>query len=96
MAQQFKVGTVATTIYTDDCDKTHVIYRGTPVVTFTHNKVVLQTRGWFTQTTKTRMNQASNQFHLGFRVFQKGFEWFVTTPNGYTIPYAEGMLFFRN
>lgn len=40
-------------------------------------KLFLTAGGWWTNTTKNRMNQASNQFDLGYNVFQKDFNWFV-------------------
>lgn len=58
-------------------DETRVIYRGTTVVRWSHDTIVLDTGGWKSVTTKTRMNQAANQFGLGFGVFQRDFEWFV-------------------
>lgn len=60
-----------------DADKTRVIYYETPVVTFDESKIVLNTGGWWTPTTQVRMNQASREFGLGFRVFQKARDWFV-------------------
>lgn len=54
-----------------------VVYHSTPVVERTETEIVLDTGGWFTQTTKTRMNQASSQFGLRYQVYQKNFQWFV-------------------
>lgn len=61
------------------CDngKTEVIYHQTAVVTITANKIILNTGGWKTNTTKVRMNQASRVFNLGYTVYQKDFEWYV-------------------
>ena len=77
MGQQHRVSGVATSIKTHG-KNTQVIYRGTVVVSFSNKLITLNTGGWMTATTKTRMNQASSQFGLGYRVFQKNFEWFVT------------------
>lgn len=57
-----------------------------------------------TNTTKLRMNQAANQFGLGFGVYQKNHAWFVVIKNpDYTpenglpywtdekIPFLDGM-----
>lgn len=56
-----------------------VVYHSTEVVKFDRkNKILtLDTGGHFSNTTKNRMNQTSNQFDLGFKVYQKNFEWFV-------------------
>lgn len=54
-----------------------VVYHRTPVVHWDAQKIVLDTGGWFTNTTKSRMNQASNQFGLGYTVWQKDRAWYV-------------------
>lgn len=76
MSQQYQVGKVATSVVTED-EVTKVTYHSTPVVKFSQNEIVLNHGGWKTATTKTRMNQAANQFELGYSVFQKDFEWFI-------------------
>ena len=60
-----------------DNDYTKVKYHYTDVVKFNFQEIILNSGGWHTLTTKTRMNQASNQFDLGYCVSQKDFEWFV-------------------
>jgi hypothetical protein len=42
-----------------------VNYRGTDVFTLKNGKVTLNTGGWFTQTTKDRMNQALDEYGIG-------------------------------
>jgi hypothetical protein len=76
MAQQLRLGRAHTAVFTKN-RVTNVVYHQTAVVKFSENVIVLDTGGYRTATTKTRMNQASNQFDLGFNVYQKGFEWFV-------------------
>jgi len=46
---------------------------------------------WRTPTTKNAMNQASNQFNLGFCVYQRDFDWFVTW-RGVELPFRDGMI----
>ena len=78
MGQMQKVGTHATTIGRDSSTNMMTVkYQNTYVVSFNDVSIILNTGGWFTNTTKTRMNQASNQFGLGYQVYQKDFEWFV-------------------
>lgn len=43
-----------------------------------------------TVTTKRKMNQAANQFGLGYGVFQRKGDWFVTTRGG-EFPFKDGM-----
>lgn len=76
MAQQSKLGHVGTSV-TQSHGFQRVVYHQTEVVKFNRGKIVLNTGGFFTSTTKTRMNQASNQFGLGYRVFARNGEWFV-------------------
>lgn len=80
MAQTIQLGKVHTSILTDK-DFIKVIYHNTEIVKFNNNKIILDTGGWFMYTTKLRMNQASNQFNLYYRVFSKLNDWFVKYNN---------------
>ena len=55
---------------------TKVIFHNTVVVAFDTRKITLNNGGWYTPTTKKRMNQASDDFLLGFKVYQKNYEWY--------------------
>lgn len=56
-------------------------------------RVTLNSGGYMTATTKTRMNQFSNQYCGGdYQVFQKGGKWFVTF-NDETKEFFDGMEF---
>lgn len=77
MSQQQTVGKTSTTVVQDEAGTLRVTYHSTVVVKATKNEIVLDTGGWKTATTKTRMNQASNQYGLGFRVRQVDGEWLV-------------------
>jgi len=82
------------TAYTDNEKGGCVIYQQTKIVEWDNNgNVTLNSDDWMTVTTKRKMNQASNQFGLGYSVFQKDFNWFVTKPDGQTIPYVDNMEF---
>lgn len=93
MAQTTRVSGVATVIGSEN-GKQFVSYHGTKVVQWDSKEIVLNNNGWFTNTSKTRMNQASNQFDLGFCVTQKDFDWFVSFKGG-VIPYENGMVLRR-
>ena len=71
-----KIGKHMTTISKYD-DGTAVTYHNTAVVVFNDDTITLNTGGWFSNTTKTRMNQASHQFDLGYYVFQRAGKWYV-------------------
>lgn len=81
MSKLNKVGSHKTVIYADTSGQLKVKYHNTDVVTVHHDtdSITLNTGGWFSNTTKTRMNQASQQFNLGYSVHQKKYEWYVTT-----------------
>lgn len=80
MTQIRRVSGVATSIRQED-GYTKVRYHNTDVVCFNDKHIILDSGGWQTATTKTRMNQASNQFNLGFHVYQEKGEWYVSYPH---------------
>lgn len=77
MGTMQRVGKCATKI-TQLSDFIKVRYHNTDVVTVTASEIILNTGGYRSYTTKSRMNQTSNQFGLGFQVWQKKGDWFVT------------------
>lgn len=81
------------TAWTDNGNEGCVIYTNTTIVTWKDNTITLNSGGWETVTTKRKMNQASNQFALGFGVYQKNHKWFVDLPNGDTVDFQDGMTF---
>ena len=89
MTQQHKVGTTATTINCGD-NSGQVKYHNTVVVEWTKDTITLNSDGWLTATTKTRMNQTSQQFDLFFSVWQKNHSWFVSFKN-VTVEFFDGM-----
>jgi hypothetical protein len=98
MEQTSTVGKHATSIITDwhdgqDPDGTIIRYWNTDIVKFNRYWVHLNNGGWHTATTKTRMNQASNQFNLGYRVYQKDYQWYIVTPDGKNHTYQDGTTF---
>ena len=95
MSQTDTIGKYATAVMPGTFDEpTKVRYHHTVVVSFTGTQIVLGSGGWRTMTTKLRMNQTSNQYDLGFGVFQKDFEWFVNF-KGETLPFTENMVLTR-
>jgi hypothetical protein len=93
MSQQYRLGTVHTTVSTIN-GITNVTYHNTVVVSFNAKKIILNNGGWQTATTKTRMNQSSNQFDLGYTVTQENYNWFVMY-NGKKRPFENGMILDR-
>ena len=102
MSQTQEVRSRSTAIFTDDDGMTKVVYHRTPVVAFDTKRVILHSGGYQTATTKLRMNQAANQFALGFQVFQRNYDWFVRFDGygtihsaGEVLPFTDGMEFRR-
>lgn len=89
-----KVSPYATTIRRNDEGFYECVYHSTIIVKWNEDTIYLNHGGWMTATTKKKMNQISNQFNLGYQVYQKDFNWFIDW-NNTTIPFdkTEIMLF---
>ena len=72
-----------------------VTFHSTNIVVFNNKRIILNSNGWLTPTTKERMNQASDEFELGFRIFQKDFTWFVKLQSGNVFDFKDGMTIYR-
>lgn len=72
-----------TTITADDSASVIVTYHKTQIVRVNKDgTITLNTGGYETLTTKKKMNQAAEQFGLGFKVWQRNHQWFVRRPDG--------------
>ena len=90
MSQQQHVGSVHTTVRKHD-GALSVVYHSTEIVrAYNDGRIVLDSGGWRTATTKTRMNQAANQYDLGFQVWQRNGSWYVGY-QGAEVPFVDGM-----
>ena len=85
MTQMDKVGKHMTKITTNKEGGKVVTYRGCPVFSEypKQGKVVLDTCGYRTLTTKTRINQAANQFGIPIHIFQKKGMFYVSPRKGH-------------
>lgn len=92
MTQNKIVRGVATKVVTDEFGWISVYYHGHCVVYIRRNSFTLNSCRHKTYTTKLRMNQAMNQFALGWTVYQKNFDWFVQcNSTGEVRPFEDGM-----
>jgi hypothetical protein len=57
-------------------------YHNTTIVEIFDNRIILNPGGYYTVTTKRRMNQVSDVWHLGFSVYQKNYRWYVDYEGG--------------
>lgn len=74
--------------------KNSVKYSSTEIVSWTDTEITLDANGYFSKTTKKKMNQAAEQFELGYKVVQKAEDWFVEI-NDETIPFNQDKITFR-
>ena len=58
--------------------QTIVTYHTTNIVVFDTETITLNFGGWDTVTTRRKMNQASSQFNLGYSVYRKKGNTFVS------------------
>jgi hypothetical protein len=98
MGQTQRVSRNNTTVRSSGEELVCILHR-TTIVCKRGNTVWLNSGGWRTVTTKTRMNQFANQYCGGsFRVFQDKGEWYVSrkgnlTGLNYVVPFEDGMEF---
>jgi hypothetical protein len=57
--------------------------------------VTLNTGGWRTNTTKTRINQVANEWDLGFSVYQHDYTWYISI-GGQSRQFTDGDTFDPN
>jgi len=86
MSQTQKCRGTATKVKKDENGNLSVVYHNTEVVNVSKGVITLRTGGYKTATTRTRMQQASHEFRLGYGVFQKDYAWFVAW-KGVTLPF---------
>ena len=70
---------------------------GNLIATFDHNvkAVKISSCGWQTVTTKSRLNAILSEVKWGCRVFQKQFDWYLST-NNQTVDFWDGMILSHN
>jgi hypothetical protein len=86
-----------TTIHTDG-DTVNVVHHSTKIIEhdLVKKTIKLNNGGWFSKTTKDRMNAYFNESNLSdFGIFQKKGNWFVLTPKNdhkNALPFKNGMI----
>lgn len=69
-------------------------YHNTAVVVVGKDgRITLNANGYRTATTKLAMNQVSNQYAYGFKVFQGCGQWYVQFTDKSVMPFEDGMTF---
>ena len=70
-----------------------IYLHGHQIATLDHhtNALKLSSCGWQTVTTKSRLNALLSEFKYGCKVFQKQFDWYLST-NHQTVDFWDGMI----
>ncbi len=76
--------------YSPERNASYVYLHGNHIATIGETCVELYNCGYKTATTKSRLNAILSEHGCGERVYQKDFDWFVSTKEG-RIPFTEGM-----
>ena len=79
--------------YNSNTNCSTVVLHRTAIAVYDHNTQALKlnTGGWHTNTTKSRLNALLEEVKWGCKVFQKNFDWFVSY-NDETASFWDGMI----
>ena len=79
--------------YNSNTDCSTIVLHRTAIAVYDHNTQALKlnTGGWHSVTTKSRLNAILSELKCGFRVFQKNFDWYLST-NNQTVDFWDNMI----
>jgi len=79
--------------YNSNTNCSTVVLHRTAIAVYDHNTQALKlnTGGWYSNTTKSRLNAILSELIAGARVYQKNFEWFLSYNNS-THDFMDGMI----
>ena len=79
--------------YNSNTDCSTIVLHRTAIAVYDHNTQALKlnTGGWQSVTTKSRLNAILDQVMYGARVYQKNFDWFLSY-NNQTYDFMDGMI----
>ena len=83
--------------YNNNTNCSTIVLHRTAIAVYDHNTqaVKLNTGGWHSNTTKSRLNAILSEVKYGCRVFQKQFDWYLST-NNQTVDFWDGMILSHN
>lgn len=86
-------GSNTTVRYNENTNCSQVLLHGHQIASYDHNTqaIKLDSCGYETVTTKSRLNAILQEVMYGARVFQKNFDWFVSY-NNQTESFIDGMI----
>ena len=79
--------------YNESTNCSTVVLHRTAIAVYDHNTQALKlnTGGWYSVTTKSRLNAILQELIAGARVYQKNFDWFLSYNNS-THDFNDGMI----
>ena len=79
--------------YNELTNCSNIFLHGHQIATLDHhtNALKLSSCGWQTVTTKSRLNALLSEFKYGCSVFQKNWNWYLSTVNQ-TVDFVDGMI----
>ena len=79
--------------YNSNTNCSTVVLHRTAIATYDHNTSALKlnTGGWHSVTTKSRLNAILSEIFVGASVYQKNFDWFLSY-NNQTYDFMDGMI----
>ena len=86
-------GSNTTVLYNESTNCSQVLLHGHNIATLDHttNALKLSSCGYETVTTKSRLNAILEELRYGCKVFQKNFDWYLST-NHQTVDFWDGMI----
>ena len=79
--------------YNSNTNCSTVVLHRTAIATYDHNTQALKlnTGGWQSVTTKSRLNAILDEVKYGAKVFQRQFDWYLSY-NNQTVDFWDGMI----
>ena len=79
--------------YNSNTNCSTVVLHRTAIAVYDHNTQALKlnTGGWYSVTTKSRLNAILQELIAGARVYQKAFDWYLSYNNA-TYDFWDGMI----
>ena len=79
--------------YNSNTNCSTVVLHRTAIATYDHNTQALKlnTGGWHSNTTKSRLNAILDELITGARVYQKAFDWYLSY-NNQTVDFWDNMI----
>ena len=79
--------------YNSNTDCSTIVLHRTAIAVYDHNTQALKlnTGGWYSVTTKSRLNAILSELIAGARVYQKAFDWYLSY-NNQIVDFWDGMI----